>query len=360
MPTLLAVLVSLATGSKVKQHVHQYPNALRRSQTREGGVDASPNAAVRVPLFVLIFTQRSFEARRRAQRETWLQYRWSRGEVRKSPPAASAAAPASWRYIYVMARDGTESADELDRVVGDAVTLSAVRESYANLVYKTLEAVRWSLRHVPFGALLKTDDDSIVHVGRAAMWLHLKAKADVRFLPSLYAGRVFNDSQVIRHNFTKANLLHPEWFPPDFTKWGVPYEALATSALVGGYYYPPYCSGGGYLLGAHAARRLVAAYDKRVAARVPVVQVEDAFVGILAREGGLRPIDISELVQDPPAGRRQEPALFGGQLLVHRVADFSRAFPWLIYPVKPAFERETRRGIRTRGGAKRRRMSLAK
>ena len=42
----------------------------------------------------------------------------------------------------------------------------------------------------------------------------------------------------------------------DFTKWAVPYEAYP-----GGPYYPPYCSGGGYLLGPDAARRMVAAYD---------------------------------------------------------------------------------------------------
>ena len=48
-------------------------------------------------------------------------------------------------------------------------------------------------------------------------------------------------------------------------------------------------------------------------------------------------------VQDPPAGRVQEPALFGGQILVHRVKDFKSAFSWLTFVVKPAYEREARR-----------------
>ena len=84
-----------------------------------------------------------------------------------------------WRYVYMMARSaaGSSQPAELDRVIGDSVTLSAVQESYANLVYKTLEAVRWSLNHVAFGALLKTDDDSIVHVGRVSAWLqHVKQR----------------------------------------------------------------------------------------------------------------------------------------------------------------------------------------
>lgn len=236
-----------------------------------------------------------------------------------------------------MARDGQEVTADLDRVVGDAVTLSAVREGYANLVYKTLEALRWALQHVPFGALLKTDDDSIVHIGRASQWLHLQRQRSSHFVASMYAGRVFNDSQVIRHNFTKRNLLHPEWFPDDFTKWAVPFEALATSALTAGYFYPPYASGGGYFLGAAAAREVAGAYDARQAAGRPVVRVEDAFVGILAREAGLTATDISELVQDPPAGRPQEASTFGGQILVHRVRDFAAAFQWLIFPVKTAF-----------------------
>ncbi len=76
--------------------------------------------------------------------------------------------------MYVMARDGKEEAAELDRVVGDAVTLSAVHEGYANLVYKTLEAVRWALEHVPFGVLLKTV--------RASLGLHLSSRADTASL----------------------------------------------------------------------------------------------------------------------------------------------------------------------------------
>ena len=341
----------------------KHPNALKKSQTRDGGAVVGATASVRVPLLVLIFTQRSNEARRTTQRVTWLKHHWQRGEVRKDGSSSDvtpladrpASNNAAWRYIYVLARDGREQASELDRVVGDTVTLSAVTESYANLVYKTLEAVRWALANVPFGALLKTDDDSIVHVGRAALWLQtLRRHGDASSIPSLYAGRVFNDSQVMRHNFTKRHLLHPEWYPDDFVKWAVPFEALSTSALVGGYYYPPYCSGGGYLLGAAAAKRIVGAYDARQAAKRPVVRVEDAFVGILARESGVHPIDISELVQDPPAGRKQEPSTFAGQLLVHRVHDFEKAFEWITFPVKTSFERGRRKGSKKK---KRRRLS---
>jgi len=292
---------------------------------------ANHGSAVRVPLLVIIFTQRSNEKRRSEQRATWLQHSWSRGEVRQqSQPAAASSSLAAWRYVYVMARDGREQPAELDVVVHDSVTLASVREGYANLVYKTLEAVRWALNQVAFGALLKTDDDSIVHVGRATAWLRGRGP---RALAAVYAGRRFNDSQVIRHNFTKRNLLHPEWYPPDFTKWAVPFEALATTSLVDGLYYPPYCSGGGYMLGASAARKVVSAHDARMANQQPVVRVEDAYVGLLAAEAGVRATDISEMVQDPPLGVVHTPSVYAGQLIVHRVTDFVKAFEWITYPV---------------------------
>ncbi len=248
---------------------------------------------MRVPLLVIIFTQASNIERRRWQQQTWLKQRWTRGEVQPASAAAAAAERVAWRYVYMQARERTTPREALDVVREDTVTLSAVEESYANLVFKTLEALRWALRHVAFGTLLKTDDDTLVHVGRTAAWLHHRVPARAR--PLLYAGRVFNDSQVIRSNMSKQHLFHPEWFPDDFRKWSVPFESYA-----GGPYYPPYCSGGGYLVGTQSASRIVSAYDARRRAGRPVVQVEDAFVGILAEESGVHATDITDYVQDPP------------------------------------------------------------
>ena len=83
------------------------------------------------------------------------------------------------------------------------------------------------------------------------------------------------------------------------------------------------------------------------------MQVEDAFVGLLARESGVRPIDISELIQDPPAGREQVPAIFAGQMLVHRVQDFEKAFAWITW--SPLKQRREERRARGEGGRNRRR-----
>ena len=144
---------------------------------------AGPNPAARpkLSLLVLVLTERSNVQRRKSQRATWLSFRWLPGEVRRKP-AATTTHPMAWRYVFVQAREAGTDKSTLDRVRGDIVTLSAVDEGYANLVYKTLEAVRWALEHVSFEALLKTDDDTLVHVGRAGAWLALHGRA------SLYAG----------------------------------------------------------------------------------------------------------------------------------------------------------------------------
>ena len=279
----------------------RYANALRADDMGKG---ATPPLA----LLALILTQRQNSGRRKTQRATWLSHRWLQ---------------AAWRYVYIQAREPTDTssgAQQLDVVVGDTVTLSKATEGYDRLVFKTFAALRWALTHVSFDALLKTDDDSMVHVGRASIWLTRHGD------PLLYAGRVFRDSQVVRANFSRADLRHQEWFPADFGKWAVPFEAFTSPSGD----FPPYCSGGGYFLGRTAAQRIVVAFNTRRKARRPVVRVEDAFVGILAAESNLTSIDISAMVQDPPAGLPQTKEVFAKQILVHRVAEPTRAFGWLV------------------------------
>ena len=204
----------------------KYANALRADQALASPAPASRS---RLSLLVLIFTQRRNLARRKAQRATWLGARWLVGEARRE----SSSQECDWRYVYVLARDeGKTSKTIPDEVKGDMVTLSRAREGYANLVFKTLEAVRWALARVAFDVILKTDDDTVVHVGRLSAWLALRAS------PKLYAGRLFRDSQIIRSNFSRADLRHPEFFPPDLAKWAVPLAAY--SSATGS--YPPCAS----------------------------------------------------------------------------------------------------------------------
>ena len=280
----------------------------------------APSGLPHVPLLVLIFTQRENVARRERQRATWLSFKWHSSHL------SHELTP--WRYLYVLGRapasstrprdanGGSQQIDALvearaeellDQVVGDEVTLSAVTEGYENLVYKTLEAVRWALAHTSFDVLLKTDDDTVVHIGRLWMWLTSENRGP---LARLYAGRVFPGSQVIRANFSRSDLWHPDWFPGDFRKWAVDFDVYAGDT------YPNYCSGGGYLLGREAATLILGAYD--ALPRKKVIPVEDAFVGVLAHSKGIEPIAAPNF-QDPPRGSLQTRDNFIDQVLVHRV-----------------------------------------
>eukprot|EP00966_Prymnesium_polylepis_P136796 3160833-Prymnesium_polylepis.1 len=271
-----------------------------------------------VPLLVLIFTEEGNTGRRAWQRATWLPFAWHRGYLDRDL--------VPWRYLYVMARRKrmAQATELLDQVVGDTVTLSAVTESYKNLVYKTMEALRWALEHVSFEVLLKTDDDSMVHIGRLWSWLVVerpKEQQPVLPLSQLYAGRLFRRSQVIRSNFTRADLWHPAWYPRSFRKWAVDFEVYAPEA------YPPYCGGGGYLVGSEVAARILREYDERPQWRV--IRVEDVFVGLLAHSQRIHPMDITTF-QEPPRGTHQTREMFIDQILVHRVVEPTKAFRWLM------------------------------
>ena len=214
-----------------------------------------------------------------------------------------------------------------DQIVGDGVTLSRAEENYTKLVYKTMEAVRWALATVSFEGLLKTDDDSIVHVGRVWHWLQTHFDDDER--SSLYAGRIINGSQVVRPGFTRKQLWHPEWYPHGFKRWAVAHETYAPAA------FPPYCAGGGYVVGRSAASRMLQAYDRRPA--IKVIPLEDAFFGVLASEEGVAAREmpgVMDLLLDKKHRQRWDDATgvqwFKDKLLVHRVAQPRRALRWLM------------------------------
>ena len=282
-----------------------YPNALRAAESF---------AAQPLPLLIMLLTRSENEDRREAQRATWLTHHWS------------SASP--WRYVYVCGRRTTRQQlmlgrTALDTVHGDMVTLSAVEEGYDNLVFKTLEGVRWVLTHVTMSVLLKTDDDSMVHIDRSLGWL----EEVVRDRSVVYAGFVLNQSEVIRLNMSRHDMGRPDDYPSDFHKWAVPFEAYS------GRDYPPYCSGGGYFLGRTAAERILKAYESRLAIGKPVVHVEDAFVGVLASEGGVEPTDLqhSGFVDMPAAiAAKMTSEHIYGMKLVHRAPQpWTRSFEWL-------------------------------
>ncbi|XP_008580051.1 PREDICTED: beta-1,3-galactosyltransferase 4 [Galeopterus variegatus] len=169
---------------------------------------------------------------------------------------------------------------------------AAFQDSYRNLTLKTLSGLNWANKHCPMARyILKTDDDVYVNVpelvselvlrgGRWEQWervMEPQKEAAIgdekpggqalggEAVPLLYLGRVHwrvNPSRTPggRHCVSEEQWPHT---------WGP---------------FPPYASGTGYVLSASAVQLIL-----KVASRAPPLPLEDVFVGVSARRGGLAP-----------------------------------------------------------------------
>lgn len=171
---------------------------------------------------------------------------------------------------------------------------AAFQDSYRNLTLKTLSGLNWASKHCPMARyILKTDDDVFVNVpelvselvwrgGHWEQWEkgvepHTEAEVggeewegggptlESLPVPLLYLGRVHWRVHPSRTPGGKHRISEEQW-PPT---WGP---------------FPPYASGTGYVLSASAVQLIL-----KVASRTPPLPLEDVFVGVSARRGGLTP-----------------------------------------------------------------------
>ncbi|XP_054425179.1 beta-1,3-galactosyltransferase 4 [Pteronotus mesoamericanus] len=171
---------------------------------------------------------------------------------------------------------------------------AAFQDSYRNLTLKTLSGLNWANKHCPMARyVLKTDDDVFVNVpelvselvrrgGRWEQWergTEAQKEAEAggekwegggptlgsQPVPLLYLGRVHWRVHPSRTPGGKHQISEEQW-PPT---WGP---------------FPPYASGTGYVLSASAVQLIL-----KVASRSPPLPLEDVFVGVSARRGGLTP-----------------------------------------------------------------------
>ncbi|KFO23118.1 beta-1,3-galactosyltransferase 4, partial [Fukomys damarensis] len=165
---------------------------------------------------------------------------------------------------------------------GDIVQ-AAFQDTYRNLTLKTLVGLHWASTHCPKARyVLKTDDDVYVNVPelvseltrRGGPWQPQErgtgsqeqaAAAGAKAVPLLYLGRVHWWVRPSRAPGGRHLVSEAQWPPA----WGP---------------FPPYASGTGYVLSASAVQLIL-----KVAARVPPLPLEDVFVGVSARRGGLAP-----------------------------------------------------------------------
>jgi len=191
-----------------------------------------------------------FEHRHVIRNKSWAGYNWT----------DSNGVPVNWRYFFVAGQviNNDELKGKLQAEIeeyGDMV-LADNEDTYHNLVLKVLWILQYSLGY-SYGFLVKTDDDSFLNI-----------KLFDEFLSSLVAD---NKSEL----FYGGRII---WQPVLRTgRWNVSVEAMPSSS------YPPYCTGGGYILARDTVQTLLATY---ATGKQPVFYVEDAFIGSLAYASG--------------------------------------------------------------------------
>ncbi|XP_042304928.1 beta-1,3-galactosyltransferase 4 [Sceloporus undulatus] len=205
-------------------------------------------------LLVLVASAPGHDTRRQAIRATWGGTHWA-GEltVRTFFALGVPSEP------QLQAALEGEAAEHGDLIQGRFL------DTYANLTLKTLALLGWAVTHCP-GALFlaKVDDDVFLNLPTLAEELGRRAT-----LEPAYLGRIHWH---VWPNRDPRNRHH------------VP------ATLYPGGSFPPYCSGSAYILSGAAVPALLG-----TARQVPLVPLEDVFVGLCAHRAGIVPQHLTHM-----------------------------------------------------------------
>ncbi|XP_026580170.1 beta-1,3-galactosyltransferase 4-like [Pseudonaja textilis] len=212
-----------------------------------------PSSAAVPGLLVLVPSAPEHGARRSAVRRSWGSAREAGGLTVRTVFALGLPREASVQEA--LEREAAEHGDLLQGRFAD---------TYGNLTLKTLAMLGWAASRCP-GArfVLKADDDVFVNLPGLARHLRALQEEEPGGTPAVYLGRlhwrVAPDRDPGSRHYVPARLYPPPAFPP-------------------------YCSGTAYVLSGRAASAVLAA-----SRHLPLVPVEDVFVGLCARRAGLIP-----------------------------------------------------------------------
>ncbi|KAL4838019.1 hypothetical protein H8958_018306 [Nasalis larvatus] len=176
---------------------------------------------------------------------------------------------------------------------------AAFQDSYRNLTLKTLSGLNWAEKHCPMARyVLKTDDDVYVNVPELVSELLLRGGRWEQWERSTEPQR---EAEVGNEQQEGGQALHSEEVPLLYL--GRVHWRVNPSRTPGGRHrvseeqwphtwgpFPPYASGTGYVLSASAVQLIL-----KVASRAPPLPLEDVFVGVSARRGGLAPTQCVKL-----------------------------------------------------------------
>ncbi|XP_035658380.1 beta-1,3-galactosyltransferase 1-like [Branchiostoma floridae] len=150
---------------------------------------------------------------------------------------------------------------EESQTYGDLVQMDSY-ESYENLTLKTISALKWtSINCKQAKFVMKTDDDMFVNYPRL-----------VRILAE-YSQTAGQENLMLG---CVVSWAFPERTPGK--KW------YMDPSIFPHWLYPSYCIGAGYVISSDVAHKLY-----MTSLKVPVVQIEDVYLGMCAEKAGIKP-----------------------------------------------------------------------
>ena len=174
----------------------------------------------------------------------------------------------NWERVFVLGNTlNTQQSDDIlqEAAVFNDILVVDMKDNYNNIVIKIFSGLLWSLIYVNPRFILKADDDVYVRVPYLISWLDNYAN-DNYAGDKLYGGYVIGDGEVKRAEKWKNRVAR---------------DCLAED------YYPPYCAGPFYIISSRILPSIFQTVQKRTA-----FPVEDAYMSILVRENGLKPVNI--------------------------------------------------------------------
>ena len=194
-----------------------------------------------------------FRSRRAAIRATWGNESWARQFLHFNV-----------RLVFLLGncQEGNESSLESESREHNDILQWDFADNFRMVTLKDVLFLRWvarNCREVPF--IYKGDDD--VFVNTPNLIKHLVTSVRREELTSLMLGWVMRKSRRVDDASDKY-YVSPDLYPRDF--------------------YPPYVSGGAFVMTGKLALRLFEA-----ALTTPMFPIDDAFVGVLLRKVGVSP-----------------------------------------------------------------------
>ena len=203
-------------------------------------------------LFLLVLitsgVRSSYVTRRNRVRDTW------GNEV--NHPASK-----DWKRVFLLGRTQTTEILQEAAVFNDILVLN-MTDNYDNLVIKVFSGLLWSVIHINPRFILKADDDVYVRIPHLISWLENYAS------DKLYGGHVIPDGARVNRSVTWKNRVLKDCLAEDV--------------------FPPYCSGPFYVISSNILPSVFESVRKWTA-----FPAEDAYLGILARENGIKPVSIT-------------------------------------------------------------------